>query len=108
VVIAEGAGPPGTIVRIRANIHIELAVETAAATLQAWGIGVGLFDDRALAASTGAGNGLPSPLDDADDEKWMWIQYGFLGTSTLAAAGTEGDGTGRRLSVDIPVPSRGS
>ncbi len=107
VAIGEGAGLPGTLVRIRGNVHIEIAAETAAQTMQLFGVGVGLFDDRALAVSPAAAVGLPRPVSDTDSEKWMWIDFGFLGTYDLGfALPNEGDGTGRRLSIDIPVDSK--
>ncbi len=108
VAVVEGGTMPGTIVRIRGNVHIEIAAETAAPCLQGFGVGVGLFDDRALAVSSAAGAGLPEPVGDADDEKWMWIDYGFLGMGPSLASATEpeSDGTGRRLSIDIPVDSK--
>ena len=106
VAIAEGGVKPGTIVRIRGTIHLELAAETAADTLQSYGVGVGLFDDRALAVSSSAGVGLPEPIGDADDEKWMWIHYGFLGLGPGYAATAESDGTGRRGTIDIEVDTK--
>ena len=104
--IAEGAVAPGTIVRIRGCVHIEIAVETAAAVLQIFGIGIGLFDDRAFAVANAAG--LPKPLLDADDEKWMWFHCGFVGQGPdLAAEVTnESNGTGRTIGVDLMVDSK--
>ncbi len=69
--VAEGTSPPGTIVRIRGCAHLELAAETGAAMLTAYAIGIALVDDRAFAIANAAG--LPSPISDADDEKWMWF-----------------------------------
>ncbi len=107
VAIVEGALHPGTLVRIRANVHIELAAETANATLILAGVGVGLFDDRALAVSSAAGVGLPRPINDADSEKWMWIDYAYVGDGpAITSTAPESDGTARRLSVDIPVDSK--
>ncbi len=108
VAISEGGSTPGTIVRIRGNLHIVLATETAASVLILWGAGVGLFDDRALAASPGAGAGLPEPIDDADDEKWMWIDYGFIGNgpNLAGAPEVESEGTGRKIVFDIPIDSK--
>ena len=108
VAIAEGASAPGTLVRVRGVVHLEIATETAAAVLQGFGVGLGLFDDRALAVSSSVGVGLPEPVGDADDQKWMWIDYGFIGQGPdLAGAVTaESDGTGRRISVDIHVDSK--
>ena len=105
VAIAEGGTMPGTLVRIRANVHIEIASETAAATLQGFGVAVGLFDDKALAVSTGAGTGLPNPISDADSEKFMWVEYGYvgIGPDIAIAATPESDGSGRRISVDLVV-----
>ncbi len=104
VVSGEGSIPPGTIVRIRGSVHIELAAETANSTLICYGVACGLFDDRAVAVSPGAGVGLPEPLGDADDEKWMWIKYGYLGDGpAITSTAPESDGTARRLSVDIEV-----
>ncbi len=78
--ISEGTLGHRTIVRIRGCIHLELAIETAAATLQEVGVGIALVDDRALAVSSGAGAGLPQPIDDEDFEDWMWWWCGYLGT----------------------------
>ncbi len=107
-ILTEGDLSLPTIVRIRACVHIEVAAETAAVTLQAFGIGVGLFDDRAFAIANAAG--LPKPLLDADDESWMWYHSGFLGVGpTLAVSGPnslESDGTGRRIAADIVVDSK--
>ena len=102
----EGSLPLGTLIRIRGTIHVELAAETGATTLQAFGIGIGLFDDAALAVSTGAGSGLPGPLDDPDSEKWMWIKYGFLGDGPSITQSPESDGTGRRIAMEIDVDSK--
>ncbi len=102
--VTEGAiASLGTIVRIRGCIHIELATETAAVTLQQVGVGIGLFDDRAFAVANAAG--LPKPLLDADDEKWMWYWCGHLGSGPNLAAGPEAEsnGTGRRVAVDLIV-----
>jgi len=97
----------GTIVRIRGVVHIELAAETAADVLTAYGVGIGLFDDRAFAVANAAG--LPKPILDADDEKWMWISYGHLGVGpsiTDAVITDVSNGTGRRVAVDIEVDSK--
>ncbi len=105
--ISEGGVPPGTIVRIRGCVHIELAEETAADVLLAYGIGIGLFDDRAFAVSNAAG--LPKPLLDADDEKWMWFHCGYLGVGPAITDAVVTDvsvGTGRRIAVDIEVDSK--
>ena len=100
--------PPGTLIRIRGCIHIELASETAAPVLQMYGIGVGLFDDRAFAVANAGG--LPKPNTDIDDEKWMWHHCGFLGIGPdLAAADSvrlESDGTGRKESIDLIIDSK--
>ena len=107
VAIGEGASLPGTLVRIRGVVHVELAAETANATLILAGIGVGLFDDRALAVSSAAGVGIPRPVNDADSEKWMWIEYAYLGDGpVITSTAPESDGTARRLSVDIPIDSK--
>ncbi len=107
VAIGEGAGLPGTLVRIRGNVHIEIAAETAADVSILYGVGVGLFDDRALAVSPAAAVGLPRPVNDADSEKWMWIEYGFLGVGpSLGVTDLSSDGTGRRIAIDIPVDSK--
>ncbi len=97
----------GTIVRIRGHVHIELAAETAADVLTTYGVGIGLFDDRAFAVSNAAG--LPKPILDADDEKWMWLAYGSLGVGpsiTDAVITDVSNGTGRRVAVDLVVDSK--
>ncbi len=105
VSLSEGSTPPGTIVRIRGCIHIELAAATAVATLQAVGIGCGLFDDRAIAVANAAA--LPKPFLDVDDEKWMWHHCAFVGTGpSIAVNDVESDGTGRKIAVDIVVDSK--
>ncbi len=107
VAIAEGGAAAGTIVRIRGMVHVELAAESAAPTLQQYTIGCGLFDDRAVAVSNAAG--VPKPALDADDEKWMWWNTGFVGNGPpLADTNTdpESTGTGRRIAVQIPVDSK--
>ena len=106
VAITEGTGQPGTIVRIRGCVHLEIAVETAAPVLQMYGVGIGLFDDRAFAVANAAG--LPKPLTDTDDEKWMWFHCGFIGSGPPLAfePDPESEGTGRVLSVDLIVDSK--
>ena len=109
VSVAEGGiGVIGTIVRIRGCIHLELATETAAATLQEVGIGIALVDDRALAVSTSAGAGLPQPIDDEDFEDWMWWWCGYLGNGPALAATVSpiSDGTGRRVAMELVVDSK--
>ncbi len=108
VAITEGSvGPVGTIIRIRGCIHLEIAAETAAQTLQEYGIGIALVDDRALAVSSAAGAGLPQPIDDEDFEDWMWWNCGYLGVYDLALAiPEESNGTGRRLAADLVIDSK--
>ena len=103
VTVTEGIAFAPTIVRIRGCIHLEIATETAAVALQAVGVGIGLFDDRAFAVSNAAG--LPKPLLDADDEKWMWYWCGYLGQGPdlVGQVSAESDGTGRRMAVDLVV-----
>ena len=107
VTLTEGSTEVPTIIRIRGTIHLELAAETAADTLQEVGVGIALVDDRALAVSASAGVGLPQPIDDEDFEGWMWWRALYLGTSGLAfTANPESDGTGRRIAADIEVDSK--
>ena len=103
VALSEGTISSNTIVRIRGCAHIEIAEATAAAVLQSFGLGIGLFDDRAFAVANAAG--LPKPLLDADDEKWMWYHCGYVGQGPDLAVQitTESDGTGRRIGVDLEV-----
>ncbi len=106
--IGEGGVPPGTIVRFRGCIHLELAAETGAAMLTSYAVGIGLFDDRAFAVANAAG--LPGPLTDADDEKWMWFHCGYLGAGPQLGITTdlvqESDGTGRRIADDVIIDSK--
>ena len=105
--VVEGASFGHTIVRIRGHVHIELAEETAADVLTAYGVGIGLFDDRAFAIANAGG--LPKPILDADDEAWMWLHYGYLGVGPSIADAVVTDvsvGTGRRVAVDIDVDSK--
>ena len=107
VFLVEGGISSNTIVRIRGAVHIELAAETAADTLQAYGVGVALFDDRAFAIANAAG--LPKPILDADDEKWMWLSYGYLGVGpaiTDVVITDVSNGTGRRVAVDLTIDSK--
>jgi len=98
------------LVRIRGVLHVELAAETAAATQQLVGVGVGLFDDRALAISTGAGTGIPRPIQDTDSEKWMWIDFVYLGLGPILAVAAdfaqESEGTGLKVSHDFIIDSK--
>ena len=70
-----------------------------------YGVGLGLFDDRAIAVGPSA---LPEPIDDADDEKWMWIKYGWIGVGPNLASGSipESDGTGRLIAHSLDVDSK--
>jgi len=106
VAVTEGAASPGTIVRIRGCIHVELAAATAAVGLQMFGIGIGLFDDRAFAVANAAG--LPKPILDGDDEKWMWWHCGFVGhgPDLTNPPGVESEGSGRKIAIDIVVDSK--
>jgi hypothetical protein len=106
--LVEGGQSAHTIVRIRGMVHIEVAAATLAEVLMIYGVGIALFDDRAFAVASSAG--VPRPLDDADDEKWMWYSTGYLGIGPGYSASTsdreESDGTGRIMSIDIPVDSK--
>jgi len=106
IVVTEGAIFAPTIVRIRGTVHIELAAETAAESLIMYGIGIGLFDDRAFAVANAAG--LPKPILDSDDEAWMWMHYGHIGTGPDLSnpPPVESDATGRKIAVDIEVDSK--
>ena len=106
VTLTEGSPAIGTIVRIRGCVHLEIAPATAARVLQGYAIGIGLFDDRAVAVAAGAG--LPRPANDADDEAWMWWHCGFIGDGPDQAnpPSPESEGTGRKIGVDITVDSK--
>jgi len=107
VAVTEGAARPGTIIRMRGCIHLELADETANATLQEYGIGIALVDDRALAVSPSIGAGLPDPIADRDFEDWMWWRCGYLGDGpAITSTAPESDGTARRLATDIEIDSK--
>jgi len=101
----EGIAHLGTIIRMRGCIHLELANETTVATLQEFGIGIGLVDDRALASSPTAGTGLPQPIDDEDFEGWMWWKCGYLGTTENPQTGT-GSHVRRQAGMDIEIDSK--
>ncbi len=103
--VAEASVSPGTIVRVRGCLHIEIAGETGSAALQAIGAGLALVDDRAFAAGVSA---LPRPVNDADDESWLWWWCGYLGNGPdlAVAINAESNGTGRKLAVDLTIDSK--
>ncbi len=108
ITVEEGGPPPGTIVRIRGCLHVATATATGAAFLSLWACGIGLFDDRAVAVALGAG--LPRPLNDADDESWMWWNCGYIGLGPNGLTGISGVdmsvGTGFDLTMQVPVESK--
>ena len=105
--VAEGSiNPVGTIVRIRGCIYMELALETAASTIQEVGVGLALVDDRALAVSTSAGAGLPQPIDDEDYEGWMWWNCSYLAVEGNVAVRNQGGHGARMIEIDSKAMRR--
>ena len=105
--LTEGSPAIGTVVRIRGGIHLEIAGETTVPMLSIFGVGIGLFDDRAFAVADAVG--LPRPLDDADDEKWMWYHTGYLGMGPAISDANVFEisaSIGRKTSVDLVVDSK--
>ena len=102
--VSEGSIPnPGTIIRMRGCIHIEIALEAVASCLQEVGLGIGLMDDKAVAAGAVA---LPLPINDEDWEGWMWWHCTYLGFADTSS-GAVGDRGDHRIGArDIIIDSK--
>ncbi len=92
--LTEGSVSLNTIVRIRGCFRTQRAAGGSGA--QAFGVGCGMFSDREVTLA--ASGGLPGPLTDADDDRWMWHACGFVEEVTDP---TQHEGVGfQRIDID--------
>ena len=73
----------GTIVRIRGSYTALQTTGAAAGDGFAIALGIGLFDEVALAAGVAS---LPGPLDQMDWDGWIWHSFGVTQVHTATIA----------------------
>ena len=79
---ATGTGD-NTIIRTRGRIRALLLTSAAAGDGFAYGLGIALVENTALAAGAGS---LPGPVTEADWDGWLWHSYGQVQSTTATIA----------------------
>ena len=89
-----------TLVRVRGHLTAFLLSATAAGDGFAVGIGIGLVTNDAFAAGAGS---IPDPIDDADDDMWLYHRFFFLQSPLAAIAPSAGDRVG---AIEFEIDSK--